>query len=424
MALRINTNVTSIMAQRNLGINNASLNKSLERLSSGLRINRAADDAAGLAISETLKAQVRGMHQAVANSQDSINLIQTAEGGLSETTNILQRVRELAIQGANDTYTQGDRAKMQEEIEQLKQELTRIAGTTQYNGRTLLDGSISQSAAQIDATFSIMSNPRVGGPDPNAVPVFDNLISSVTVLNSSSSTGASVDVSVEVKVVATATAGMYDLEIRGSDGSFATIGNITGAGGGTNIFAAGPAHTYTFPGALNSGGQIQITWGTVSVTDADIGDVATLQLQGKQDEVSVDSALTFQIGQNEGQIMKFGIQEMTAKALHLEVGGVLGTTDADSRSKAQNLIGIVDEALRKVNIQRARMGAVQNRLEHSIANLNVSSENLDASNSRIRDTDVAFESANLTRNQILVQAGTAMLAQANSTSQNALSLLR
>lgn len=412
MALRINTNVTSIMAQRHLGIQNGALTKSLERLSSGMRINRAADDAAGLAISETLKAQVRGMHQAVANSQDSINLIQTAEGGLNETTNILQRMRELAVQAANDTYTQSDRAKIQEEVEQLKQELTRIAGTTQYNGRTLLDGSIGQAQAQIDADFSIKANPRVGGPNTSNVPVFGDMISSVTVTNFQAAT---VDVAIESKLVATAAAGIYNMEIRGSDGSYTVINDW-------NAAANGRGGSITI--GLNSGGNINIAWGAVSVTAADVGDVGTLQLQARQDAVVTDAALTFQIGQNEGQIMKFGVANMTAQALHLEVASVLGTSDQGSRTLAQNTIGVIDEALRKVNVQRARMGAIQNRLEHSIANLNVASENLSASNSRIRDTDVAFESSQLTRSQILVQAGTAMLAQANATSQNALSLLR
>ena len=162
----------------------------------------------------------------------------------------------------------------------------------------------------------------------------------------------------------------------------------------------------------------------MSVTAADAGDVATLQLTGLQQAVTIDRDLTFHIGQNEGQIIKWGAQAMTAQSLHLEVTSVLGTTDAASRTNAQNMIGTIDEALRKVNIQRARMGAFQNRLEHTIANLNVASENLSASNSRVRDTDVAHESAQLTRSQSLVQAGTAMLAQANAGSQNALSLLR
>jgi flagellin len=413
MALRINSNINSIMSQRHLGIQNATLSKSLERLSSGLRINKAADDAAGLAISETLTSQIRGMYQAVANSQDSINLIQTAEGGLNGTANILQRMRELGVQAANDTYSQTDRIKIQEEVEQLKQELTRLAGTTQYNGRTLLDGSIGQSAFQVDATVSVKTNQRVGGPNASNVPVFGDLITAVAITNA---TQASVDTAIEAKIVATQTVGVYNLEVRGSDGFVSVVSNYnTAARGATLNFALN-----SFSGT----GNLQITFGTVSVTDADIGDLATLHVQARQDAVTVDQALTFQIGQNEGQVIKWGAQAMTAAALRLEVASVVGTTDAASRIAAQNMIGTVDEALRKVNIQRARMGAFQNRLEHTIANLNVASENLSASNSRIRETDVAYESAQLTRSQILVQAGTAMLAQANAGSQNALSLLR
>jgi flagellin len=425
MALRINTNASSLMAQRQLGIQNAGLQKAMERLSSGLRINRAADDAAGLAISDGMTAQIKGYYQAYANVQDAINLTQTGEGGLGETTNLLNRMRELAVQAANDTYTQPDRAKIQTEIEQLTQELDRIAVTTQFNNRTLLDGSIGYSSSQVDATFSIMQNTRVGGPDPNAVPVFGDLISGVSVTNA---VAASVDVSVETKVVATATAGVFDMEIRGSDGSQWTLNNITGSlsgpgGAANNIFNSGLG-AHTFNQTLLSGGQISITWGTVAVTTADIGDVATLQLQGKQDAKITDQALTFHIGQNEGQILKFGIADTRSGALHLEGVSVLGTTDQHSRQLAQNMIGVLDEALRKVNTQRSRMGSLQNRLEHAAANSMVAMENLSASQSRIRDTDVALESAALTRQQILTQAGTAMLAQANSAPQNALSLLR
>ncbi|MBC7544147.1 MAG: flagellin [Candidatus Sericytochromatia bacterium] len=418
MALRINTNVTSIMAQRQLGIQSGGLSKSLERLSSGMRINRAADDAAGLAISETLKAQIIGMSQANANSQDSINLIQTAEGGLNETTSILQRMRELSVQAANDTYTQADRSKIQEEVGQMKEELTRIAQTTQYNGRNLLDGSVGQSSAQIDGNVAIKANTRVGGPAAvTFVPAFGDMISGASLTNS---TLASVDAAMEFKIVATATQGTFNLEVRGSDGTVSTINDITANGSGTNIFAGAVSRTFT----LNSGGTVQVTFGNTKPQTVDIGDVATLQVQGLQAAVTNDQALTFQIGQNEGQIVKFGMADMTAQALHLEVGSVLGTTDAHSRTNSQNMIGVIDEALRKVNVQRARMGAMQNRMEHSIANLGVASENLSASNSRIRDTDVAYESSQLTRSQILVQAGTAMLAQANASSQNALSLLR
>jgi flagellin len=410
--LRINTNVQALNAQRNLGINTGMLNKSLERLSSGMRINKAADDAAGLAISETLRAQIRGMKQAVANSQDGINLIQTAEGGLNETTNILQRIRELAIQGANDTYTQSDRSKIQAEIDQLKEELTRIATTTQFNGRTLLDGSVSVSTATVQAFTDIKQNQRVGALDTNGIPVFGDMISTVAI-DPASATTASVDVAVTFKLVATATSGVYNLEVRGSDGSYSLMTDYNSACRASSVALT-----------LDSGATFSITFGAVSVALADVGDTSTVQLTAVRPAVQVDKALTLQIGANEGQIVKSGIGDFRASALRMESVGVYGPTEDDSRLMAQNLIGVVDDALAYINTERAKMGAMQNRLEHTIANLNVSTENLSASESRIRDTDVAAETSALTRAQILVQAGTSILAQANATPQNALSLLK
>jgi flagellin len=409
--LRINTNVQALNAQRNLGINTGMLNKSLERLSSGMRINKAADDAAGLAISETLRAQIRGMRQAVANSQDGINLIQTAEGGLNETTNILQRIRELAVQAANDTYTQGDRQKIQAEIEQLKEELTRVASTTQFNGRTLLDGSISASTNMVQATTDIKQNQRVGAVNALGVPQFGDMLSSVSI-SAGSSTTASVDASVTFRLLATATTGIYNLEVRASDGTLTLLNDY-------NATVRGSVQNFT----LSSGAVFGVAFGSVSVALGDVGDTSTVQMTASRATMTADRALTLQIGANEGQIVKAGVGDFRAEALRMESVGVSGTTEDASRLMAQNLIGVVDDALAYINTERAKLGAIQNRLEHTIANLNVSVENLSASESRIRDTDVAAETSRLTRAQILVQAGTSILAQANATPQNALSLL-
>jgi flagellin len=407
MAIRINTNISAINSQRQLGAANSLLAKSLERLSSGKRINRAADDAAGLAIAETLRAQVGGASQASANAQDSINMIQTAEGGLEESTNILQRMRELAVQASNDTYTQSDRAKIQEEVSQLRDELTRIGNTTQFNGRNLIDGSISQSTSQTNATATIKSNTRVGDATA-ATPSFGDLIATITVTNA---TAASVDAALQFQLVASpTTAGQVDLSVRSSDGYFTLFTNI------------GASQTKSF--TLTSGATISLVTGSVAATATNAGGTAVVQVTSISAAVSTDNALTFQIGGNEGQVIKAGFGDMRASGLKLEAATVLGTTDADSRVKSQNLIGQVDEALRTVNTQRARMGAIQNRLEHTISNLGVAYENMSASESRIRDVDVATESSALTRAQILVQAGTAILGQANANSANALSLLR
>jgi flagellin len=404
MAIRINTNISAMSAQRQLGATTANLSKSLERLGSGQRINRAADDAAGLAISETLKAQTIGMSQAIANSQDSINLIQTAEGGLAETGNILQRMRELSVQASNDTYTQDDRAKIQEEVGQLTQELSRIAGTTQFNGRNLLDGTIAQSSSATAGSANIKSNARVGSSGS-----YSDLVAAVSVTNSST---VSTDAALQFKVTASVTAGQYDLEMRASDGTVSVVSNIGSQAGNSLTFN------------LSSGAAVQVTMGAAAVATADIGDVATVQVTSAQAAVTVDNSLTFHVGANEGQVLKSGFSNMSAASLKLEGLSVLGTNDADSMAKAQNLIGVVDQAMRTVNTQRARMGAMQNRLEHTISNLQVAYENTSASRSRIADVDVAAESGNLTRQQILSQAATSILAQANAGSQNALALLR
>ncbi len=278
MGLRINQNTAAVNSYRNLSITDGQMSKSLEKLSSGFRINRAADDAAGLAISEKLRGQVRGLDAASGNAQNAVSLIQTAEGALNETTSILQRMRELAVQAGNDTNTASDRSKIDAELDQLTAEVTRIAGQTEFNTQKLIDGS--QSTAATGLTFQI-------GANQNQV-------------------------------------------------LFVTIGNMDGTAAGLNL-------------------------ATLSVVDA--------------------------------------------------------TTSGAS-------LATIDLAIEKVSSQRSALGAVQNRLEHTVKNLNVASENLAASESRIRDTDMAKEMMAFTRSQILSQAGTAMLAQANQSSQGVLSLLR
>mgnify|MGYP001500254150 CR=1 FL=1 len=275
--MRINNNVSALNAWRNLYINDSSLTKSMEKLSSGYRINRAADDAAGLAISEKMRAQISGLNMAIKNAQDGISLIQTAEGALNEQQVIIRRIRDLAIQAANDTNTDSDRLKLQDEVSQLVAELNRIADTTQFNGKTLFTGKFS----------------------------------------------------------------------------------------GTN-------------------------------------------------------GLVFHIGANSGQTLTVSINRMRATALH---SSLTDDFSISTQSSAEAAIGVLDKALDKVSEQRSKLGAVQNRLEHTINNLQVAAENLTASESRIRDVDVALETTNFVKNQILVQAATAMLAQANVKPQSVLQLL-
>ena len=267
----INHNIMALNAWRGLGQTNSALSKSLEKLSSGMRINRAADDAAGLAISEKMRGQIRGLNQAVRNAQDGISLLQTAEGALNETHSILQRMRELAVQAANDTNTSADRSQIQQEVNQLITEINRIGNTTEFNTQKLLNGSLS----------------------------------------------------------------------------------------------------------------------------------------GK----------LIQIGANSGQNLSITIANMKAGAL-----GVSGL-NVSAQSSAAHAITLVQSAINQVSTERSKLGAIQNRLEHTIANLGVASENLTAAESRVRDVDMAQEMMLFTKNQILVQAGTVMLAQANMAPQSVLKLL-
>ncbi|MBC7544431.1 MAG: flagellin [Candidatus Sericytochromatia bacterium] len=415
MALRINTNVAGMQAQRNLGITTLGLNRSLARLSSGMRINRAADDAAGLAISETMKAQIGGLQAANGNAQDAINLIQTAEGGLSATTDMLHRMRELAVQASNDTYTLGDRAKIQEEIEQLKVELTRSAQTTQYNGRNLLDGSIGRATAAQAATSRVTNDSPIG--TPGATQSLINALGTPYWGNGAPGP-VTTNLAIDLRIEDGLNPGEIAIHVLAADGTDFYIDDFNGPGGG------GPFQGVAIGLNMNNNVALQLTFGNGVLSSLDIGKTISLEVTAGRVGTASDKALSFQIGANEGQTVAFGLDDMTADGLSLETATVVGSTDMLARLNASSLIGAADEALRRVNTSRARLGAMQNRLEHTINNLNVANENLAASNSRIRDTDVAHESAQLTRLQILSQVGTAMLAQANAGSQNVLSLLR
>lgn len=411
MAIRINTNIASMNAQRNMDSTNKLLNKTLERLSSGLRINRAADDAAGLAVAEKLRTQVRGFTQAIANSQDAVNLIATAESGIDQSSQILQRIRELAIQAGGDTLVNSDREKIQEEINQLRTELTRIAETTEFNTRPLLNGSISGATYQEDAEISIKQNVRVGNTAAT-IAALDTFISTAAV----STTGATVDAAFQVKFVTYQTGTnpvSVAIEVRSSVDGTLTLMQLNNGGTVPTLI------TLTVGGVAI--GSLAIN--AANITLSDVGKTALVQVTARRAAVTTDQSLTFHVGANEGQFLKMGVQDLRAQALRLETINVLGTNDEDSRVKAQNAMGVVDNALDYVNTVRSRLGAFQNRVEYTIANLQVSRENLAASESRIRDADFAAETANLTRAQILVQAGTAVLTQANISPQSALNLL-
>jgi flagellin len=378
----INTNTASLNAQRNLSTSGSSLATSLQRLSSGLRINSAKDDAAGLAISERFTSQIRGVNQAARNANDGISLAQTAEGALAEVGNNLQRIRELAVQASNGTNNQTDRDALNAEVTQLKAEIQRVSEQTSFNGTKLLDGSFTAVAFQVGAnageTISISSiantqTAAIGGTYTRTTGSF----------NATGLTG-----------FATAIAA-GGVELNGVD-----IGAIGAA-------ANAQERAGQLVEAIN---RVSAQSGVGASYDATTGDVTL-----------VSNAAVVTTGTTNSATVA-GIANAFTGTAATSTG--ITSVNVSSFTDAQLAIGQIDNALTAVNSSRAELGAIQNRFTSVVTNLQTSSENLAASRSRIRDADYAKETAELTRGQILQQAGTAMLAQANQLPQNVLSLLR
>ncbi|MCC3648566.1 flagellin [Cytobacillus oceanisediminis] len=398
--MRINHNIAALNTYRQLNSAAAGQSKSMEKLSSGLRINKAGDDAAGLAISEKMRAQVRGLDQASRNAQDGISLIQTAEGALNETHSILQRMRELAVQSSNDTNKDlEDREAIQDEVNQLAKEITRIADTTQFNGKPLMkDGNnfsgkllIGANGAQtLDVQFSVMDANQLGVSGGTAIPASATEVATVAG-TADNFTAGDVTVSnykqssdLEIKVtVADAATGTANVKITKDGKEYTATGVVTDKGDG----AAGSKFT-------------------LSSTTTGLEDVF------KAGE-SIDIAISADVAD--------------ADQVNIKVKGQVQGTDGinvSTQADAESAIAVIDNAITTVSDERSKMGAWSNRLEHTINNLNTSSENLTAAESRIRDVDMAKEMMNQTKNSILSQAAQAMLAQANQQPQGVLQLLR
>ena len=380
MGLRVNNNIAALNAYRNLSVTDGQMGKSLEKLSSGFRINRAADDAAGLAISEGLRSQIGGLKVAVRNTQDGISVVQTAEGALTETHSILQRMRDLAVQASNDGGLNASaKSNIQAEVTQLKSELDRIASTTKFNGNALLGGSYS-------GTFQVGANQ---GETIN-----------VAVSTAMSATGLGV--------------GAVDVSTGGPEWTF-----DPGALDYTN--ATAPVLTVNVKG---TGARTLDLTGWSSATTAAGAAANQALVQKAFDKELNGSGFTVKVDQF-GAIKANGPTGSVTGDLAIAGAGVTGTAtfNATAASGASAAISAIDSAIGTVSTTRANLGALQNRFEHTINNLNVSVENLTASESRIRDTDMAQERTNFTRTQILTQAGTAMLAQANQAPQGILKLL-
>ncbi len=388
----INSNIMSLNAQRNLATSSSDLATSLGRLSSGLRINSAKDDAAGLAISERFTTQIRGMDQAARNANDGISLSQTAEGAMGEIGNNLQRIRELAVQSRNATNSDSDRAALNEEAQQLKAEINRVADQTSFNGVKLLDGSFANQVFQ------------VGANQGETITVDSIVNASSTALGSwTSVTGEFTATGGAPTTFTNLAAG--DLTINGVD-----VGEVTAG-------LDAPAQGAAVAAAIDA---ISADTGVSATADATTG--AITLTSNSADPIVVGGNSTNQAATETATGLTFGDTAVT------EVAGVATTgfdsLDISSALGADNAMLSMDAALNAINSGRAEMGAVQNRFSSVVANLSSNVENLSAARSRIQDTDFAKETAALTRNQILQQAGTAMLAQANQAPQGVLALLR
>jgi flagellin len=377
MGLRINQNIAAMNSYRNLSVTEGQMAKSLEKLSSGFRINRAADDAAGLAISEGLRSQVGGLKVAVRNTQDGVSVVQTAEGALTETHAILQRLRDLSVQSASDSNDQASRDAINAEATALKSELDRISDKTTFNNVKLLDGTFTGKDFQVG----------YGASD----------VISVNVV----STGAQGVKATYANGAASTTAATATLEVGGVSVTTGTLSVSTDANDIADQLNSDAAFSAVFTARVTSGGGLEIQANDAALADTAITVTGTGLAGVKTDTANATGSGGF-------------------SSASLGVNGV----NLASKAGATAAITALDTAIEAVSTSRANLGALQNRFEHTINNLNVAVENLSASESRIRDTDMAAEMVSFTRNQILSQAGTAMLAQANQVPQGVLQLLR
>jgi flagellin len=397
--MRINQNTMAQNAYRNLSTNNVQLGKSLEKLSSGFRINRAADDAAGLVISQGLRAQVSGLRQATRNAQDGISVVQTAEGALNEVHTILNRMRDLSVQAANSgSNDAAARNAAQAEITALKDEVNRVSDKTQFGGMKLLDGSYGKTAGTLSA-FDTDGSLTFGAGDTIAVTVAGGSGAVSVSLSAGTFAGSNAAASIESSVKA-ALVGTGNAVDAAAANSFKVSYQAVGSGG---VFT------------LANGSSAAVTVADGTGTPLVTGGVAGL---ASAVAAATGTGGTFQIGANSGDTVGISIADTDATALGI------GTVDVTTDAGAAAAITALDTAISTVSTKRGDLGALQNRFESMINNLNVTTENLVASESRIRDTDMAAEMTNFTKNQILTQAGTAMLAQANQVPQSVLSLLR
>ncbi len=496
----INTNIASLNAQRSLNGSQNALSTSFQRLSSGLRINSARDDAAGLAIADRLTSQIRGINQAVRNANDGISLAQTAEGALQETTNILQRVRELSIQSANGSNSDADRQALHAEVSQLQAEITRIADTTSFGGRKLFDGTFGQAQFQVGAQANETIGFALADTDANQIGVYRTDLegaganvglgrgtATATTAAANNVTGGAIVLTGSGTSTVTATAGDSAREVAslingassttGITADARTVANIntlsapgavsftltsdTGTSTNSKTISATITSTTDLTGLANAINAESGSTGVQAVVSAsgnsvdvisesgdDViiegftnsgGGTAVVTTRDYNNAANNDATITLTSGASDstriiGEVQLSSADAFSVLTTDVTLNGVttaetsvlaaVGAVDISSVSGSQSAIGVIDAALSQIDSFRADLGAVQNRLTSTISNLQSISENASAARSQIQDADFAAETAALSRNQIIQQAGIAILSQANAAPQNVLALLQ
>lgn len=406
MSMVVQHNMTAANANRQLGITTSAQAKSSEKLSSGYRINRAGDDAAGLKISEKMRSQIRGLDKASSNAQDGISLIQTAEGALNESHSILQRMNELAVQGANDTNESIDRDAINEELSALTSELDRIASTTQFNKQNLLDGSFTSKNLQVGANSDQKISISIDAMNSNALGLH-NIAGST----SQSQTG---------KKVTGFTFGKYSVEVNSTD-AFSDQKLSAIAGLKDAVSQAASAKGYMMQIDLDGKGSAYYI-GTQLSTDGTNIRYLTASAAMEADLSVMKAAISDGITDHGATYAK--TENVIAKQTTVGQATTLTDPSVKDYASANATIDAVQKAINQVSSQRSALGALQNRLEHTVSNLDNVSENTSSAESRIRDTDMASEMVTYSKNNILAQAGQSMLAQANQSTQGVLSLLQ
>ncbi len=396
MAMTINTNVVSINAQRNLSLSGSQLGTAMQRLSSGLRVNSAKDDAAGLAIAERMNAQSRGLTVAARNANDGISLAQTAEGALGKVGDMLQRMRELAVQSANATNSKTDREALQAEVSQLISEIDRVAKTSEFNGTKLLNGSFAGAVFQVGSAAG--DNITVGGLADATAAKLSNVAYATGKITAPTATSAALGAM--TLTIAGGSLAATDIELAAASSVKERQGQIVQA---INSKTADTGVT----AFLQDDGSIKLM-------SNDVKDDSDFSIEGVKNNM-VDPTSTAELTQVEGS-------DFTDATAAEQVG--ISSLSVTTQSDAWVALKKIDDAINKINSSRAELGALQTRFEKSIENIDIMNENISAARGRIVDADFAAETASLSRTQILQQAGTAMVAQANQLPQQVLSLLQ